>query len=75
MSCTQRRTTAMSRSEASAYSALGLTQTTTDRGEFRLAASRFMVRDPNAQATFGTRSMLPGAILATQWGYGGCERD
>ena len=55
----QRRTTAMSRSEARAYSALGRTQTVTDRGEVRSAASRFIIREPRAQATFSTRSTAP----------------
>ena len=63
---TQRRTTAMSRSEASAYSALGMTQTVTDRGEVRSAASRFMVSEPSAQATFSTRSTRPGPAAAGQ---------
>jgi hypothetical protein len=55
---THRRTTAISRSEASAYNALGSTHTVTDRGDVRLAASRFMVSEPSAHATFSTRSTL-----------------
>src|ERR1022692_1311880 len=50
----------MSRSDASAYSALGITQTVTDPGEVRLAASRFMVIEPSAHATLRTRSVVPG---------------